>query len=600
MKRFGAAGAGVVAACLIGLLLVSPSLGYVREFECDGQTYQELVIPPSPPPPNYAPASKPEPMPNQAQGVSILSNVPAFDWCYGCSTTAAGIVVGYYDRISYDRMYTGPANGGVCPLDNGVWGYQECPIVASHQGIDGRSNRGHVDDYWVATYSCASDPYITGGWAQHSPRDCIADFMGTSQTAWNQCDGNTFFCLNGGSKVYDWTGWEPSKRDGTHGMRLYAESKGYTVIENYNQGITTGTSGGFTFQDYINEIDAGRPVLIQLTNHTMVGYGYDSSNRLVYVRNTWSHGSDTMIWGGSYGAGGTHTGVSVIHLAPIVCDTPTQSPGSGGYVGSVSVTVSCTTPGVDVHYTTNGADPTINDLTAAGPVTLTRTCVLKARAFKTNCVSSAISSADYTVYEDVSIAAAKMSIDNATIVCRNVVVSMSIPEAFFVENEDRVTGIRVNLPGHALVSGTRLDVAGTLRTSGGERFVDAAHVYVLGAGSIAPLYMSCRDLGGVDWCYDSSKGSGQRGMTDGRGPNNIGLLVRTSGSFSPMTSSRFRTTDASGCAVECVVPAGVSIDPRWNYISVTGVSGCESAGGDMIKRVLWIGSRDGIVLEAQR
>lgn len=54
-------------------------------------------------------------------------------------------------------MYTGPTNGGVMPLDNSSWpiwtdvsgdSYPNCPLIASKNGIDGRTTRGSIDDYW--------------------------------------------------------------------------------------------------------------------------------------------------------------------------------------------------------------------------------------------------------------------------------------------------------------------------------------------------------------------------------------------------------------------------------------------------------------------
>jgi len=584
----------VAATCLLVIVDKSPASGDIREFTYGGQTFQELDIPPSPPPPDRIAVSLPEPSPNSTAGIKILPDMPAFDWCYGCSPTAVGMLMGYYDRIGYDKIYTGPANGGVCPADNSGWGSGQCPIAASHQGVDGRNGLGHVDDYWIAAKSCANDPYITGNWTRHSS-DCAADFMGTSQTAWGECDGHTLFCLNGGARVYDWTGWEPTKRDGTHGIRLFVESRGYTVTENYNQGITTGSSGGFTFQDYVSEIDSGCPVLLQLTNHTMVGYGYDAANRLAYVRDTWDRGSHTMAWGGSYGTAGTHIGVSVIHLAPLVCATPSLMPDSGHYLGPMTISMCVSTPGAEIHYTTNGAEPTANDATADGPISLSQSCIVKAIAVKANCVSSAVSSSSYTIYPAVSAVTAKLNGDGAEIGLRDVVVTETWPNAFFVETDDRVAGIRVDMPEHGISAGTRLEVMGKLRTVDGERCIEAAHIRVTGTGNVAPIYMTCRDLGGVGWFYDSSSGGGQRGMPDGRGPNNIGLLVSTCGSFSPASSTRFRVTDATGCAVECIVPSGFAIDPTWEFVRVTGVSGCESLGGDMVRRVLRIGGQHDVV-----
>ncbi len=59
-------------------------------------------------------------------------------------------------------------------------------------------------------------------------------------------------------------------------------------------------SSGFTWANYKAEIDAGRPVIIQLDGHTMLGYGYSGSNT-VDIYDTWNSVGETMTWGGSYG-----------------------------------------------------------------------------------------------------------------------------------------------------------------------------------------------------------------------------------------------------------------------------------------------------------
>jgi len=59
---------------------------------------------------------------------------------------------------------TSPTNGGVMPLNNGTWGtwsdgvetYPNCPLIASHNGVDGRATGGSIDDYWVQYGSSAS------------------------------------------------------------------------------------------------------------------------------------------------------------------------------------------------------------------------------------------------------------------------------------------------------------------------------------------------------------------------------------------------------------------------------------------------------------
>jgi len=254
----------------------------------------------------------------------VLANVPAFSWSFGCSPTAASMGAGFYDNNGYPSAYTGPTNGGVMPMNNSSWGSTVingetrdlCPLSATMLNLDGRTTRGHVDDYWTLYGSSDPDPYLVNGWIQHTHGDCLADYMGTNQSAVGSSDGSTTFYYYGdGSPIYDYSGSEPSGRDGCHGMRLFYESRGITVVQNYTQLIygNGGNTLGFTFAQYMNEIDNGRPVLIQVSGHTMLGYGYDANGSIVYLHDTWDYLDHSMVWGGEY-AGMAQWGVTVLQL----------------------------------------------------------------------------------------------------------------------------------------------------------------------------------------------------------------------------------------------------------------------------------------------
>jgi len=236
--------------------------------------------------------------------------VPTFTWVFGCSAVSAAMIAGYYDRNGYPAMYTGPTNGGVMPLTNSSWPtwsdgsatYPSCPLVASMNGVDGRTTKGSIDDYWVQYGSSASDPYITGAWTQHTFGSAIGDYMKTSQSAYGNTDGATSF----------WN-YDTSARltcedmvslgiddDGTLGRKLFYEAKGYTCTESYNQRTDNQVTGGFSFAQFKAEIDAGRPVLLNLEGHSVVGVGYNDSSSLVYIHDTWDYSTHTMTWGGSY------------------------------------------------------------------------------------------------------------------------------------------------------------------------------------------------------------------------------------------------------------------------------------------------------------
>ena len=77
--------------------------------------------------------------------------------------------------------------------------------------------------------------------------------------------------------------------------------------------------------------------------------------------------------------------------------TPTITPAGGSFEGSVEVTLACTTPGAQIRYTTDGTDPTPSSTFYSGPVTLTASATVKARAFAVGYAMSGTAVADFTV-----------------------------------------------------------------------------------------------------------------------------------------------------------------------------------------------------------
>lgn len=258
------------------------------------------------------------------QSAVMLNNVPTSSWTYGCSATSAGMIFGYYDRTGYSNVYSGPANGGVAPLSD-LGG--QCSLIATKNGFDGRAVNGHVDDYWISSGSAGPDPW-EGNWSEHTWADCTADYMGTNQWKWdfygtgsknfNQDGSTALFSYQGADRLYDYVPPASAGMPRTalcHGLRLFAESRGYEVLENYTQKIDTLYSGGFSFDDYTAEIDSGCPVMVQVVGHSMVGMGYNETGQLVYLHDTWGDYVTSMTWGGSY-SGMEQTAVTVIHIIP--------------------------------------------------------------------------------------------------------------------------------------------------------------------------------------------------------------------------------------------------------------------------------------------
>jgi C1A family cysteine protease len=77
--------------------------------------------------------------------------------------------------------------------------------------------------------------------------------------------------------------------------------------------------------------------------------------------------------------------------------TPTFDPAPDTYTTPQDVTISCTTSGADIYYTTNGTDPTESDALYTGPVYISSTTTLKAKAFKDHYNNSSVASGTYTI-----------------------------------------------------------------------------------------------------------------------------------------------------------------------------------------------------------
>jgi YD repeat-containing protein len=320
--------AAVVSASVQNVDTIVSSKHYTvdRYTLTNGAALDQITIngPPKPPPGfDVQRQAVSLPQPNIAQGVNFLT-VPAFDWVFGCSAVSGAMIAGYYDRTGWPNIYTGPTNGGIMPLNNSSWPtwtdgsdtYPSCPLIASMSGVDGAVG-GSIDDYWTQYGSCTNDPYITGSWTQHNWGTSIGDYMKTSQTAFENCDGSTQFWNYSSSATpltcSDMESHQLSNLDGTYGRKLFYEARGYTVTDCYNQSTDNTIAGGFSFAQFMAEINAGRPVLLNLAGHSVVGVGYDSASNLVYIHDTWDYNNHTMTWGGSYG-GMSLISVSIVNL----------------------------------------------------------------------------------------------------------------------------------------------------------------------------------------------------------------------------------------------------------------------------------------------
>jgi len=218
---------------------------------------------------------------------TLADDVPAYEWWHGCSPTAAGMLVGYYDGLGYSNLIPGSAatqtdevNEAIASTGGGDY--------EGNGGINtpGTLGQGHIPDY--ALYNGIndsqtdqiepdmSDPAVVAAQGIEPHVDnCLADFMGTSRSFLGLRFGLTW-SVNIGPGVED-----------------YFEYKGYTADAELFQW------GQFSWADYVNSISQGSPVLFGVdsgdsdgdatgvVNHSVIGIGYDLSTRSYAIYDTW-------------------------------------------------------------------------------------------------------------------------------------------------------------------------------------------------------------------------------------------------------------------------------------------------------------------------
>jgi alpha-tubulin suppressor-like RCC1 family protein len=119
--------------------------------------------------------------------------------------------------------------------------------------------------------------------------------------------------------------------------------------------------------------------------------------------------SDGVVWTwGGNTVGQLGDGTNVDSHVPIALSgtnytwkiaTPAFSVAAGNYTTAQTVTITCLTPSVEIHYTLNGTDPTLTDpiITSGGTVSIDQNETLKARAWRTGFMTSNVAAATYTL-----------------------------------------------------------------------------------------------------------------------------------------------------------------------------------------------------------
>ena len=141
--------------------------------------------------------------------------------------------------------------------------------------------------------------------------------------------------------------------------------------------ITAATSGGFDAAVALTATGLPAGVTVSFSPASIAAPGAGSSTMTVAAPLTTATGTYTITVSG---AGGGITQTINVYLAVTGASTPSFSPPPNTYIKPQSVTLTDSTPGVTIYYTTNGSTPTTASTPYTGPITLSTTTTINAIA----------------------------------------------------------------------------------------------------------------------------------------------------------------------------------------------------------------------------
>lgn len=168
--------------------------------------------------------------------------------------------------------------------------------------------------------------------------------------------------------------------------------------------------------------------------------------------------------------------------------------------------------------------------------------------------------------------------DGAQVMLSNVDVTATASQvgAYYVQEPDRRSGVRVEASSGAASEGSRVNVLGWMTTIGGERVIIDATITPAGSGSPRPLSMNNRDVAGADL------NGVVAGATGKSGANNVGLLIKTFGRVTSPGGGVFYVTDGSGDVIKVDASSAGSLPAANDYVAVTGICRLDKAGANYV------------------
>ena len=274
----------------------------------------------------------------------------------------------------------------------------------------------------------------------------------------------------------------------------------------------------------------------------------------------------------------------------VKCATPTANINGGTYATHQRITLSCATSGATIRYTTDGSEPTSSSAAYSSTITLTETTRLRAKAFKSNCVTS--DEFDQTYNIDATLAAPTFSPASGTQFTGTGSVTITAPSGstlhYSTDGGSSYTTASSNTATVTITEATTLKAYATQTDKTDSSIAEASYTVKCPTPSISPstgtypkaqsVTISCADAGATIYY-----------TTDGSTPTTSSTAY--SGTFTVSSTTTVKAIAVmSGCVNSDVASETITIKPQSapatnigiSYSPVIGVS-TNNPSGDLAR-----------------
>ncbi len=215
-------------------------------------------------------------------------------WWNGCTPTAAGMLFGYWEEEAGALYDAFPGSHRNVP---GSYPY------TSANPADYEDARGLIAG-WAHKQQGMAEGLTYGSYRNHPP-DSLADFLGTRDS-------------------------ETNPLEQAHGLKMFAawdDPRTPQIESRLFDAARWRVLDGWGYADYQSEINAGRPVLLNVSSptskHSVLGVGYDNTDgrQDILVLTTWRQGLRQWEWENE-----TQTGLGYSVTSGIVVTPPSTPP----------------------------------------------------------------------------------------------------------------------------------------------------------------------------------------------------------------------------------------------------------------------------------